>query len=263
MSQVHVYNLASIADDIETLRKDAPGEVSTGRATGSASFNKFGNNPAISTTREDVWSGGGVWVPPTEARLHDLVSTSSNDSASGTGAQSITVFGLVAGVATSETVTTHATDGTISVPTVNAYTIIYRMLVATAGSVGWNVGAITATAQTDGTVTAHMTATFGQTTMAIYTVPTGLTLLIYDWYLEVNKSGGQAGGVDGYLFAKPSGGAWNLKHVIGARSDGSSHAHHPFPFPLSFAAGTTVKCSAICTASMDIDAGFQGKLVTA
>jgi hypothetical protein len=44
--------------------------------------NKFGRNPDIdiATDPEDIWDGGGLWVPPTAARTHDIVSSSANDS---------------------------------------------------------------------------------------------------------------------------------------------------------------------------------------
>ncbi len=40
-----------------------------------------GRNPDIDTATdpEDVWNAGGLWVPPTAARIHNIVSTSASD----------------------------------------------------------------------------------------------------------------------------------------------------------------------------------------
>ena len=44
---------------------------------------KFGeNNDIDSATFEDVWDGGGVYVPPTQARLHNVISTLAADTGS-------------------------------------------------------------------------------------------------------------------------------------------------------------------------------------
>jgi hypothetical protein len=44
-------------------------------------INKFGRNPDIdvATDPEDIWDAGGLWIPPTVARTHDLSSTSDED----------------------------------------------------------------------------------------------------------------------------------------------------------------------------------------
>ena len=106
---------------------------------------KFGRNSEIDTNTdpEDVWMQGGVFVPPTQARVHDIAG-GVNDDAGGTGALTVTVSGLDGdGLEVSETVTM---DGTTNVATSNSYTHINRMVVTSAGSNGTNVAAITATA---------------------------------------------------------------------------------------------------------------------
>lgn len=46
-----------------------------------SSINKFGRNPEIDTATapEDIWDTGGLWVPPTAPRIHNLVSSSVED----------------------------------------------------------------------------------------------------------------------------------------------------------------------------------------
>ena len=76
--------------------KDFYFSVSEGLTPGYSRLNKFGRNPDIGTATdpEDVWDAGGVWVKPTQARIHDIASTSGNDAAAGSGALTIRVYGL-------------------------------------------------------------------------------------------------------------------------------------------------------------------------
>ena len=85
-------------------------EIAKGNIPGHSHVNKFGHNESIDTgtVPETVWDQGGVWVPPTAARTHDIASTSANDTgtvrSSGT-ATSTTTTTLV------DTAATFSTDG--------------------------------------------------------------------------------------------------------------------------------------------------------
>jgi len=68
--------------------------LTSGNIRGVTPVTKFGRNPAVGTTEEDIWSGGGTWVAPTEARIHQISSTSSNDTAGGSGTRTLLVRGL-------------------------------------------------------------------------------------------------------------------------------------------------------------------------
>ncbi|MFQ5351442.1 MAG: hypothetical protein ACE5D3_00015 [Candidatus Binatia bacterium] len=202
---------------------------SMGSVAGVSCVNKFGYNADVDTTTlpEDVWDAGGVHVPPTTARVHALVSTSAADAAAGTGARTIKVTGLLADwTESSETVTL---NGLTPVNTVQSYTRIYRMKTLTAGSGGVNAGTITATAAIDSTVTAQISIGFGQTLMAIYSVPTGNTAYMTSMRASLHRSGAPAGamaeislyertGIDG---ASP---ALRARHIVGASVTGTGHA---------------------------------------
>jgi len=54
-------------------------EIAEGTANGHSPVLKFGRNPSTAAG-DDIWSAGGVYVPPTQARLHDVVSTSTADT---------------------------------------------------------------------------------------------------------------------------------------------------------------------------------------
>lgn len=173
-------------------------EVSLGNVTGYTKINKFGCAPdADSGVDTDIWDGADgatstdIWVPPTTARTHDIVSTDANDDGApvGTGMRTIRIYGLTAWN-TAEVSEDIILNGTTNVATANSYVIIHRMKGLSFGSVASNVGIITATAQTDGTVTAVIQPGMGQTLMSIYGVPSIQTISIVGIFASILKSGG-------------------------------------------------------------------------
>jgi hypothetical protein len=74
------------------LENDFLLEIARGKVPGLSCINKFGRNSDVDAS-EDIWDGGGLWVPPTAARLHNLASGSTTDKgtllSSGTVTESI------------------------------------------------------------------------------------------------------------------------------------------------------------------------------
>jgi hypothetical protein len=287
--------------------------IPLGLAPGLSHVNKFGRNPAISaaTAPEDIWDVGGLWIPPTVARVHNIASSSANDTGtlvssgtitSGTATQLIdeTATFITDGVAVddavlndtnidhsvvktidSETQLTlepshHANqqgsvgfnsgdtyrvvtpastgasvvhvygldenynekqeflimNGTTNVPTTSAYWRIFRMHIdGSASRITNNVGNITATAVTDGTVTAQITAALGQTLMAIYTIPDGKTGLMTSFSASIFK--GAVGALADITlrqtkFAGPDGAGGVTEHYLSLATDGASYVQHQF-----------------------------------
>jgi hypothetical protein len=235
-------------------------------------LNKFGRcTDADSGTATDVHDGANssdsvyTWVAPTTARTHDIASTSVNDDGApvGTGAQTIQVYGLTSWTTleTSEVITM---DGTTNVPTVNDYVIIHRIKVLTWGSAGPNVGVITATAQTDGTVTAQINAGEGQTQMAIYGVPGNAILFISQYYATTNKAVTTMGAevklkINQYCDNELIG--FITKHTKGLVTTGTSDGIHPFK-PFNRVDGPAIIKIEVTTTvnNSTIDAGFDGYL---
>lgn len=170
---------------------------------GYQTINKFGQaldcDNGVDT---DVWDGADgatstkIWIGPTAARVHDLVSTSANDNGApaGTGMRTIQVYGLTSwgGPETFEVVTL---QGIVNSATANSYVIIHRMIGLTFGSGGTNAGIVTAIAQNDATVTAAIQAGEGQTLMAIYGIPSTKTLHILCVRVGVLQAAGAEGDV--------------------------------------------------------------------
>lgn len=168
-------------------------DVKAGRYTGVNTINKFGRNNDIdtSTTPETIWTRGGLWVPPTAARIHSLVSTSTADDIdSGTGARSIRIFGLDENL--DEQQEDLELQGQTPVQTTNSYLRIHRMVITSAGSGEVNAGTITATAETDLTVTAEIAVGQGTTQMAVWTVPRNKTAYVVTAFGSSNRQGAAA-----------------------------------------------------------------------
>lgn len=57
-------------------------EVTKGSIPKHTFIHKFGENPTIDNlaTFKDIWDAGGTYVPPTQARIHAIVSTDVNDA---------------------------------------------------------------------------------------------------------------------------------------------------------------------------------------
>jgi hypothetical protein len=244
-----------------------------GRDRRVSPLNKFGENPDFeSGTDEDIWDGGSDWLPPTEARIHNINSTDALDTVAGTGARNIQIIGVNENW--DEVSEEIEMAGTATVPTTNYYRNIYRMLVSSGGGAGGtilpdNQGTILATAQIDDTVTAQIQPSNGQTLMAIYTVPAGHTLLMNNYYANLNADTNVAAAranATMYTRGSDSDASWLVKHKKGVIDTGSSDISHVFDPPLAIPEKTTIKMRVANAlpaqlANANITAGFDGKLV--
>jgi len=205
-------------------------QVSRGQITGHTRFCPFGFNAAV-TTAESVWSAGGLYTFPSTATALTVVSDSTNDDGSpvGTGARTVTIEGLDANyVAVSETVTM---NGTTDVTTTQTFLRVNHAYVATCGSTGSNVGAITI-ANTTPTTLASIAATAGVAEQCIYTVPAGSTAYITRYMLSsYNSTAGAA--TNGQIWVKPYGGANMLATTVRIPGTGAFSCEADYPFPVT------------------------------
>lgn len=141
---------------------------------GCTSVNKYGRAiDGVQTTATDIWDRADssatqqIWLAPTAARIHTVVSTSTaddgNPEGAGASAQAIRVWYLP-GWDTVETYEDVVINGTAGVAMSNAAVMINRMKIIQVGTTyGINAGTITATAATDSTITAQINIGHGQT----------------------------------------------------------------------------------------------------
>ena len=226
----------SPVDALAVRGSDPMLDISRGRVIGISHINKYGRNPdcaqAASTTAvnigRSIWDGsiaGAInWLAPTVSRVHQLVSTSVNDTSAGTGARTGELYGLDNNYAFSETKTL---DGTTNVAT-SAFDMIYRMIVRTAGSTGWNAGTIKATADGDGTVTAQITIGNNQTLMTQFMIPVSAKGYMTNFSGTLKKTGGVAKFADIFLMSKEFGEVWRVRESGSAASDGQNKFVHKF-----------------------------------
>lgn len=160
------------------------GSVQAAKGSYGPSLYKFGFNSAITTDEETVWDGGGIYSYPSSAGVATIVSSSTADDISGTGAQKITIEGLDANYRVQ--IVEVEMDGATNVATTESFIRVYRAFVSQAGSGKVNAGNITISI--GGAVRAQISADQGQTLMAVYTIPSGFTGYITQWSFSSGSS---------------------------------------------------------------------------
>ena len=184
--------------------------TATNHSKGVSPEFKYGFNPAINTTIEDVWDAGGVLQFLSSAEPMDIASSSANDDGdpAGTGARTVSIYGVDNNYQPlNETITL---NGTTAVTTAQSFLRINRMSVASVGSNGTNVGDITATASTSATTQAQIGAALGSTTKSQYTVPAGYFAFIKNLVLGTQNNDQ----VQGDLQIRSEGQAWVVQNKI-------------------------------------------------
>lgn len=246
-------------------------DIPLGNVDGQTSVNKFGRSTNVdSGVDTDIWDRANstddqdIWTAPTTARTHDIASTSASDTSGGAGARTIQVYGLTSW-STAEVSETITMNGTSNVATSNSYVIIHRMKVLTKGATNVNVGVITATAQTDSTVTAQINAGEGQTQMAIYGVPSTQTAYMTQLYASCNRAVSSVA-VNVSLLQNPEPDTeltnFLIKHTAGLNTAGSSAINHLFTMNNGFSGPCILKVQASANANdADVSAGFDLILV--
>lgn len=242
-------------------------EIARGNVSGMSAVNKFGRAPAgVQTTSTDIWSRADavptqqIWVAPTAARIHEIVSSSASDASAGVGARTVRVQGLTSWSAAevSEDVTL---NGTTPVNTVNSYVIIHRMKVLTSGATNINVGTISATAATDATVTAIISASQGQTQMAIYGVPSIKTAYLKSFYVYMNDASASTR-IDTQLRLNENPNVQLLNFInkfdVQLYNSGLSGVKYTYDLPVKLSGPCIIKVQAVSNvADTDVSSGFD------
>ena len=258
-----------------TTPKDIRLEVPCGNISGQKSVNKFGRSTNVdNATNTDIWDRANatndqaIWLAPTAARIHTIDSNSIQDDTGGTGANSVTVSYLP-DWDTAETTETVTGDLNTGIPMNNAAVMIHRMKVTPqATSTSPNVGTITATAASDGTVTAQINPGEGQTQMAIYGIPSTQTAYLTGFYTSalLQSQGATTRFIDSRMLFNPNPDtqvlAFLVKHSLGMVTTGSSTTQHLYNPYNKFTGPGIFKLQASASVNdMDISGGFDLILV--
>jgi len=245
-------------------------DLMAGHITGIRGVNKFGRAPnGVQITTTDIWDLAdatptqSVYVAPTQARIHNIVSSSTSDDGNplGAGARTIRIYGLTSWTA-KEVTEDIIMNGQTNVPTVNAYVFIYRMQVLTWGGTSINVGTIKATAVTDTSISAVILPLQGQTQMAIYAFSSLEIARLVSFYSSINKGGGGTVGSNAILLINDTPQVdelrFKVKHTAGMITPGTSHFQHFFEPYFSIQGPAIIKVAHIATAAdLDSSAGFD------
>jgi hypothetical protein len=249
-------------------------EIAKGNVPGHYAVNKFGSSSFIKQTPTDVWDIDSTpWLAPTAARVHTIASTSAKDTDGGEGARTVRVYGLTdwGSAETFEDVTLN----TGTPPTTAAYVIIHRMIVLTCGTQTGpvtyfpNVGTISATAATDGTVTALIAPIKGQTQMAIFGVPSTQKFYMYNYAASIAHTSAAPAVSDSAgvivlqstdIVNNPK--TFTFKHTGTIQDDGLTTIDSPFPVPKLFEGPCIIKIAMVASITDAFcDASFDGVLV--
>ena len=71
-----------------------PVELANGNSIDAKVIHKFGSNPDVGTTMEDIWQTGGVYTWLQSAVTLEAISDSADDIITGSGARKVIVQGL-------------------------------------------------------------------------------------------------------------------------------------------------------------------------
>lgn len=205
---------------------------------------KFGFNPDVDGALETIWTQGGLYSYLSAATILKVSSSSTDDTAAGTGARTVEIFGLDGNYnEISETVTL---NGQTAVNTTNSYLRINRGIVRSAGSGSNNAGVIYAGtgAVTSGVpANKYLSIAIGdnQTLMALWTVPAGYTafFLQTDVTLATTQSNKYC---TAKLVARPYGEVFQVKDVF-VKSQGSTT--QVYSIPIRFDEKTDIEWRAI------------------
>ena len=202
--------LAQDADAIVTRSIPAELDLAQGKLSGFSKNNKLGKNSLINTNSvpEFITEQGGVYTgfPLTDVGTLSLVSTSANDTAGGSGAREITIFGLNEDwEPISESV---SLNGLTPVATVQQFRRAHTMFLSDSGDMSVaspnNIGLITAYhTAVPANVFLTILPNIGSSNYAVYTVPAGKTGIITNYFGDTRRSAGAS--CEGYWFIRTDG----------------------------------------------------------
>lgn len=206
-------------------------EVSAGKVANAAALTVFANviNVAAATPML-AWELQIPYVFQTSAVAMELVSSSANDTAAGTGARAIAVSTLDGSGA--EVTTVVVPNGTTPVAIPGTHQFHNNSLVTDAGSNFTNVGNITIRVVAGAVAQGYIAAGIGVSRQGLYTVPAGKIFLGQNFSYEHAVIGITTGGVLFKPFLRlPNGvifqGIWQ-----NVNSNGVNNTTLPIPFAI-------------------------------
>ena len=202
---------------------------------------KFGYNSSVGTSFETIWDGGGDYTFITSAGT--ATATSSDTSSDNTGTVEIQGLDSNYDLAT-ETLTIGGSAGSTS------FIRVFRAVIKTANTGTSNVGDITITVSS--TTVAKITAGYGQSLMAIYTVPRKYNAYILQ--LDVGSSKDLENEIRLITKEISNGDVFNTKAFITTRG---GFVEKNYVVPIKVSEKTDIEIIAKASATSAVSAGFE------
>lgn len=202
---------------------------------------KFGYNSSVGTSFETIWDGGGDYTFITSAGT--ATATSSDTSSDNTG--TVKIFGLDSNYdLAEETLTIGGSAGSIS------FIRVFRAIMITANTGNANVGTITITVSS--TTVAQIQPTYGQSLMALFTIPRKMQGFLVQ--LDVGSSKDLENEIKFRIKKIDNGNTWNTRSFITTRGGFTEKNYH---VPEIIEAKTDIEMRAKSSATSSISGGFE------
>ena len=214
--------------------------VQRGDVNNFSGVQKFGYNSSVGTSFETIWDGGGDYTFITSSGTATATSSDTDDN---TG--TIQIFGLDSNYdLAEETLTIGGSAGSVS------FIRVFRALMKTANTGNANVGTITITVSS--TTVAQILPTYGQTLMAIYTVPRKYQAYLVQ--LDVGSSKDLENEIKFRIKQIDNGNVWNTRSFITTRG---GFVEKNYALPEIITAKTDIEMRAKSSATSSISGGFE------
>lgn len=231
--------MAQRIDGVDPLQ-DISLEIARGRVTDVSSINKFGYNSQVGGSWETVWDGNNVY---TYIETASVAQATSDAAATADDNATILVSGLDANYnEVEETLIVGGAAGTVE------FYRIFRAILQSHPTSDTNIGNITVTC--DSKSAAIITEDYGQSLMALYTVPAGKTAYI----LQVDCGSSKDTEHQVRLVTKHNGGVWNTK-VFFSKRGGFDDVQ--FKIPLKVPAESDIEIRVLASSTSAVSAAFE------
>lgn len=171
------------------IRQDFHQQIALNRLTGYDNVQKFGRNSDIDTAAaEDIWLVGGVAPTYTAAIEVAIISSDTNDTAAGTGAQAVLIEYVNDSYDfASATIETNGTSE--STQTIDDLIHLNRARVTRVGTFGGsNIGTLTIRISSGGASVAQIAAGFGRTERTHFLIARNYEATLDNLYVSVDSA---------------------------------------------------------------------------
>ena len=215
--------------------------VARGLVEDFSGIQKFGYNSAVSTSFETIWDGNNTYTYPSSAGT--ATATSSDTASDNNGTVEIQGLDSNYDLAT-ETITIGGSASTTS------FIRVFRARMKTANTGTGNVGVISITVSS--TTVAKIRAGYGQSLMAIYTVPRNKRA--YLMQLDVGSSKDLENEIRFITKEISNGNVWTTKAFITTRG---GFIEKNYAYPVMMPEKTDIEIIAKASATSSVSAGFE------